>query len=363
MLLVEPLRPLLNAQLDMAPIPAEFADVRRVPDMVDTFAMKANLTDRNGAMLSVTANDEAAAIELEKLIGQWLDLAQRQMQAEMADDLARAEASDDPVEKAQARYAQRVSGKMFEMFRPVRKGNRLILDGGTGGSQAQVATIGILVALLLPAVQAAREAARRASSINNMKQLGLCMHNYHDAHRKFPARAVFDKDGKPLLSWRVKMLPYMEEGALYGQFRLDEAWDSPHNLKLAEQMPAIFRNPSSTAPPNMTTYLVPVGPGTIFEGDQGRRISDIIDGTSNTVLLVEADDDRAVLWTKPEDWKYDPQTPMAGLGRAHPGLFNVLLADGSVRSVSAGLDLQTWKALLSHAGSEVVNGFFEPRRR
>src|SRR5437588_6801844 len=101
-----------------------------------------------------------------------------------------------------------------------------------------------MVALLLPAVQAAREAARRAQCTNNLKQIGLAMHNYHSSNNCFPPAFTTDRDGKPLLSWRVLLLPYLECSSLYANFHLDEPWDSPHNRPLVNQMPSVFACPS-----------------------------------------------------------------------------------------------------------------------
>jgi len=111
----------------------------------------------------------------------------------------------------------------------------------------------IAVALLLPAVQAARESARRMQGSNNLKQQLLAMHNFHDTHNGFPAAYSTNKDGKPLLSWRVHILPYIEQQPLYNEFKLDEPWDSEHNKKLIAKMPQVFRSPNSTARPGMTT--------------------------------------------------------------------------------------------------------------
>ena len=213
---------------------------------------------------------------------------------------------------------------------------------------------GILVALLLPAVQAAREAARRAHCLNNMKQIGLAMHNHHAARNRFPARANFDKEGKPLLSWRVHMLPYLDQQALYQQFHLDEPWNSEHNRKLITMMPKVFRNPSGSAEPGKADYLAVCGDGLMFDGSKGRSIADIRDGTSHTIMVVEADDDRAVIWTRPDDWQYNPEDPLAGLGNAHPGGFCVLLADGSVRLMAEDIDQKTFRALLTIAGGEMI---------
>jgi len=107
-----------------------------------------------------------------------------------------------------------------------------------------IAIIGVLVALLLPAVQAAREAGRRNAAANELKQIAIAMHNYHDTNKHFPARTIRDAEGKALLSWRVAVLPYIDQIDLYNQFHLDEAWDSPHNKSLIGKMPSLFADPN-----------------------------------------------------------------------------------------------------------------------
>ena len=180
------------------------------------------------------------------------------------------------------------------------------------------------------------------------------MLNHESAKRQFPAAASYDADGKPLLSWRVQILPYIEQNELYKQFHLDEPWDSPHNRKLIERMPAVFRSVASKAPPNTTTYLLPVGRGSLFEGNQGLSIREIKDGTSYTVMLVEANDDRAVIWTKPDDFEYDQEHPIKGLIGLWPDGFQAALADGSVQFIWSSVDPTLLKALFTHNGQEKV---------
>ena len=109
---------------------------------------------------------------------------------------------------------------------------------------SSMAFSGVAAGMLLPAVQVVRGAARKTSSLNNMRQLLLACHNYAAMRNSIPAAYSMDPQGKPLLSWRVHVLPYLEEQALYDQFKLDEPWDSPHNRKLIEKMPKVFENPS-----------------------------------------------------------------------------------------------------------------------
>src|SRR5690606_29630162 len=192
--------------------------------------------------------------------------------------------------------------------------------------------------LLLPAVQAAREAARRNQSTNNMKMLMLSMHNYYDTRKALPAHANYSPDGKPLLSWRVHMLPFLEgEGAaLYEQFNLDEPWDSEHNKQPIAQMPATFLSPNSANPPESgrSNFVVPIGEGFLFDGtDKKVRFQEVTDGLSNTIALLEVDDENAVPWTAPEDWEYDEQDPTRGLFGLRPAVGLAGFADGSVQAI------------------------------
>lgn len=228
----------------------------------------------------------------------------------------------------------------------------IVLIVGGIGCLASVLVIGILIALLLPAVQAARNAARRSHGMNNMKLISIGMLNHETVYGSFPPRAILDEDGRQLLSWRVAILPYIEEQYLYEEFHLDEPWDSPHNRPLADRMPAIYLNPGLENE-GRTHYQLPVGKGTPFEGDEGLRMSDIHDGASNTILVVEADE--GVIWTKPDDWAYDPSDPTNGVGNLRRGRFIAGFADGSVRLLSSNEDLNVLRALFTHQGGERIN--------
>ena len=130
-----------------------------------------------------------------------------------------------------------------------------------------VAAAPVAVALMLPAVSSSRSAARRMQSSNQLKQIALAMHNYAQANRKFPPAYTSDKDGKPLLSWRVLILPFVEQDGLYKQFHLDEPWDSEHNKKLIANMPSTYKSPGSkVSGEGKTNYLTVRGKNTIFPG-------------------------------------------------------------------------------------------------
>jgi hypothetical protein len=214
----------------------------------------------------------------------------------------------------------------------------------------------LVASLLQPAVLASREAAMRAQGMNNMKQLGLALHMYASAYKHFPPAAICDKDGKPLLSWRVAILPFLEQKPLYDQFHLDEPWDSEHNKALIAKIPAVLRDPHEDVTSSNSSYFMPTGPGTIGEKPKGTQLKEITDGTSRTIMLIDAK--RDIPWTKPEDIDIDPD-PMKPLpkfgGHLPEGLFGVAFADGSVHAFSQGvLDANMLRALFTIAGGEPV---------
>ena len=168
----------------------------------------------------------------------------------------------------------------------------------------------------------ARQAAIRSQCVNNEKQIGLAIHNYIAKHGSFPPAFTVDKAGKPLLSWRVLILPYIEQDALFKEFHLDEPWDSPHNKALIARMPPTYRCPGESddlARQGKTRYLTPRGKATIFPGTETIKLHDVTDGTSNTIMVVEAGDANAVIWTKPDDWQVDPEPNTAGVFSSHTG--------------------------------------------
>ncbi|HJT34591.1 MAG TPA: M56 family metallopeptidase [Pirellulales bacterium] len=211
-------------------------------------------------------------------------------------------------------------------------------------------------AIFSPAVMAARESARRAQDMNNMKQIVLALHIYADVNKHFPPPVVIGPDGKTPHSWRIEILPYMEQEPLYRQYKMDEPWDSENNKKVLDQMPAVLRAPSAAPGSNETSYFALVGPTTFFgdKDSKGTTFMEIRDGTSNTIAIVETK--RSVPWTKPDDIDYDPAKPLPKLGGWHPGGFIAGYGDGSVHFLQDTLAEETLRALITKAGGEVIPG-------
>jgi hypothetical protein len=206
-------------------------------------------------------------------------------------------------------------------------------------------------ALLIPAIQKVREAASKTAMVNNLHQLGIGMHNYANAMNGQMPPQTFNKG----LSWRVAILPYIEQKALYDQFKLNEPWNSEHNRKLLDKMPKVFAPPPGVeAKPGMTYLKVFTGPDTPFSNATvGPRMpASFQKGTSNNLLIVEASD--PVEWTKPEDISYDRFKPVPALGKYLPNTFFAVLADGSpVCFDRLRLTDATLRAAITPAGNDI----------
>ncbi len=235
----------------------------------------------------------------------------------------------------------------------VRNGNQTTLTFN-GDGKAQVDSI---VGMLVPAINSAREAAQRTQQQNNFKQILLAMHNYEGAYGHFPPAVIVDADSGMKRSWRVELLPYLEHENLYRQYRKDQPWDSEANMAVLESMPAVFRHPSAPEGSTYASIFAAVGKGFVFEKDDkdGTKLSEITDGTSVTVCIVEAK--RDIPWTKPEDIEMTSDADkLPNLGFEPEG-FSTGFCDGSVRFISNSINLKIWNEILTRAGGEVISQF------
>jgi Protein of unknown function (DUF1559) len=261
-----------------------------------------------------------------------------------------------------------VAERLLETTQVKTEGAEVTLTSEGGDSAA------IALGLILPAVQNAREAARRAQSLNNLKQIALAFHMYHDEHGHFPP-AVIEENGVTR-SWRVELLPYLGQQAIYDAYRKDQPWDSEQNKALLARIPPLYKDPSDPSERSSTSYFVLTGPhalpleagqagaaSTLFSDKpvglktgNGAKLPSIIDGTSNTLLVVEAK--RSTPWTKPEDVPFDPakaaELLQKEIGGNHANVFLAAAADGSARTISKTLDPQTLRSLITPAGGEPV---------
>jgi hypothetical protein len=227
-----------------------------------------------------------------------------------------------------------------------------------------VAVVGIFVALLAPVVlYSPREPSRRMLCYNNIKQLVLAFHNYHDEHSCFPPAYITDENGRPMHSWRVLIYPYIEGSTALAGYDFNEPWDGPNNRKLASQMPDIFRCPAhSKGASGETHYVAVVGDETIWRQSKSMSFTEMLDGSTNTIALVEAVDS-GINWLEPRDLDFSTMsftinaTGGASLSSDHPGGCMVALADGSARFLGETMPPETLRALLTASGDEPIGDY------
>jgi hypothetical protein len=235
------------------------------------------------------------------------------------------------------------------------KGDGLAIGGIVTGAVGSLFILPVMLALLLPAVQAAREAARRSVSMNNLRQQAIALQNFADTNGGVLPAAK--NEGGSQLSWRVHILPYLEQQELYSKFRLDEPWDSDHNKTLIAQIPEAFKVPGGDFAEGETGYLAVTGEGAAFgDGSSGISLRDFSDGTSRTILVVETD--QGVPWTKPDDYPFDSLNPGQGLGGVRRGGFLAMMGDASIIFISDREPPENLGSLMTRNGGEE---WVEPR--
>lgn len=224
-----------------------------------------------------------------------------------------------------------------------------------------VSLVGSIGFVYFAAVRPAVSAQRTSTCKQHLTQMGQAFHAFHEAQGAFPRPAILSRDGRPLLSWRVALLPHLGHESLYRRFHLDEPWDSPHNRELIDEMPLVFSCPAADASglPGRTGYRVVVGPkselgsvNTMFEPSRGVDIREVLDGTSNTLMVGETQE--VIPWTKPDDLTLSEAPSIPVFGSGHPGGFHAMLADGSVRFIKFTVAATIIRSILTINGGEVV---------
>lgn len=224
--------------------------------------------------------------------------------------------------------------------------------------------VGLLGLCLAPAMFHSMTPSRGAQCHLRLRQITIALQNYHDVYGTFPPAYVADASGKPMHSWRVLILPFLEQQALYDAYRFDEPWDGPHNRQLHSRVVRMYCCPacSPNQPRGETNYLAVVGPQTIWPESKGTKLADVADGMSNTLLVVEAHGS-GIHWMEPRDL-HVVQMPAAisapqGMGISGPhgrsgAEANVALVDGSTERLNRDTSGETLRGLLTIAGGEKV---------
>ena len=213
--------------------------------------------------------------------------------------------------------------------------------------------------------RAISEAQERVAAERNLHQVAIGLHNHHDVYSTLPSPANYDAGGKPLLSWRVHLLPFLEQDNLHRRFHLDEPWDSPHNQQLISEIPSVYRMRGDTSAEGKTRILAAAGKDTVFESPQGGfprspqsgiTFGAVTDGLSNTVMLLEVPAEQAVIWTKPDDWQVSPQQlDTLASDLAQGKTYRMVMGDASIHSLTDGISRDMLRRLFDRHDNEVVD--------
>jgi prepilin-type processing-associated H-X9-DG protein len=211
--------------------------------------------------------------------------------------------------------------------------------------------------------------ASDAQCRNNLKQISIALDCYHERYGTLPPAFVADKNGRPMHSWRVLILPFMEQRALYDRYDFDEPWNGPRNSRLATVSVSGYCCPEQDRGRTTTSYVAVVGPETLWPGSTPVRFADVVDGTSRTVMVVEVAN-AGIHWMEPRDLvlstmplSVNPERRQ-GISSPHPWdkwwrpsyqSANVAMADGSVCKLWNRTTSREVLALLTIAGHEAVD--------
>lgn len=213
----------------------------------------------------------------------------------------------------------------------------------------------IIVGLFLSSFSSAREAARRTQCKGHLSGIAFALHRYHETHMAFPPAYTVDENGQRLHSWRTLILPYLGQEELFEKLDLSKPWNHPVNAEVFNAKLHAFWCPSSELPPHLTTYLAVVGENACFHPTNPRAISEITDGISNTLMVIEVPVKQAVPWMSPQDANEQMVLNIRPADKlAHTVGVQSALADGSVRVLSATMAPETRRAVISINGEEVV---------
>lgn len=219
-----------------------------------------------------------------------------------------------------------------------------------------IAVLLLLAALIFPTTVESREAARQNTCMNNLKQIGFALQNYHGSFGHFPPAYTTNDENERLHSWRMLILPVLEAKTVFGTTDLTESWDSPINSKSKKFVFGGYECPSTDLEPGHTTYQAPVGPNWAFAGKTPRSLDDFEDITSRTLLLVEVDSERAVHWMSPHDFEEKYGLPFDQDTKGpHANVIHAVFVDGHIVSIPGGVDPEALRGMLTIAGGEKLD--------
>ena len=328
---------------DSGQVPPMLAPLLQVPQKLLAVTITAGLSGENLVAIKFDARDESGGELIESLavFGKTtLEGFYEQQKPQLAGQPALAEFAE----------------KLMAGLNVARDGAQVRLELENPGGLDDVASV--LATMAEAAKASAQVAARASQDKNTLKQIGLAFHNYHDVYKTFPVAdnpKWFGKDEQPLMSWRIHILPFMDQAPLYNRLNMEEAADSDQNKPILENAEYPYRSVSDEEQPKTTRFRMFSGEGTLLPGGKGARIRDIIDGTSNTILAIQVGPQKAVPWHQTKTGiPIDSKKLLEELGKPGPNGYLVLFCDGSVQTLPGDITAEQLKALVTINGGEIV---------
>jgi hypothetical protein len=330
---LDPIRGMIAEGIKRDPPPPPFGAFVGAVEMISGGSARLDLSSDTVLVLGIDGVDEEKAEQLKGMLNGIIQLG-----IGFAAQAGRGE--DVPPE------AQKMIGQGVELLRSAK----LDRDGSqvTFSVPKPEGFEDMVVAAIGTAMIEAEQAAGKAQEMNDLRQILIAILNYESVYGRLPAASLFDEDGKPLLSWRVGLLPFIDGDIVRDKMKLEEAWDSEFNLKALEEMPSLLGD----GPEGKTRLVVFTGEGTPLGGKKGVQFKDIKDGAFQTVAVIVVGPDKAQPWTKPGGIEFDPDNLKESLGDVGDAVL-VGFFDGHVEYIPVD-QLDRLKAMITHQGGEVI---------
>ena len=328
-------------QLNDLELPPPVEDLKKLIDLVDTIQTSVSLKSSEMKVL-VRCPNEKAAERAEEILLDALEYGKVYVMTQMAASMD----AEDPIQVATMQYTNRMAEKYQTMLSPEREGLNLTFKANEQilGLWVMLGTVGSYARLEGPEM--------RMTPDRQLRQNALAFHNYVSAYKQFPTTIINTDTGEELMSRRVAMLPFLEQGRLQDQLKLDENWNSAHNSQFTSITVPVF----GTSENGQTRMRYPVFPNSIWdENKPATGFQDIADGMSNTILAIEAPENASTNWADPQPWKISESNPMRDIFGDRDEV-SVAMMDGSTRVLRrSGMTNSKLKALLTYSGGETID--------
>lgn len=345
---LSPIQDQLSRQLDRGPT-AMIGMLRPLWEQSEAIVGGAHLDEHLTAQVSFIAGNAEDATAIKTTLEAAMQLARNMMVGFKANLQKSGKGSPPPGMIKPAQLVAELTDQTLKNAKVSLDGNSVVVTSAVKVDVTQH------IRQFVPAILTARSQARQAQSMNNLKQIGLAMHNYAAKHDHFPPAVLMGEDGngKHPHSWRVAILPFIDQADLYNAYHFDEPWDSEHNQQVTSKMPSIYRHPSQAADSTDSDYYVFTGDKSAFRTNGvGVGFRDILDGLANTILAVESK--RKTHWAKPDDIVFDPKKDVPKLGGFDDAGFNTVLCDGAARFLKKSVNQNTLKLLIQIADGQII---------